>query len=645
MKRILIYTSLLVLGTAVSNAQESKVRKADKAYEKFAFIDAIKTYEAVAEKGYKDAEMFKKLGNSYYFNSEFSQANKWYEELFAMGAVNEPEYYYRFSQTLKSVNNYQKANEMLDQFNKLSGNDQRAKLYEQNKKYLAEIEKNSERYIIENSGINSGQSDYGTTFLGNQLIFSSNRERSTPTKKVHTWTGQSFTALYSSEVDGDGNLLSPNLFNTELDSKFNESTPVFTNDGKTMYFTRNNYNDGKKKKSKERITLLKLYKATLNSSGKYTDVTELPFNSDEYSTAHPALSSDEKTLYFSSDMPGTFGMSDLYQVAINADGTFGTPINLGQKINTEGKETFPFISNDNELYFSSDGHPGLGGLDVFVTKLSDPKSLEIKNVGKPINSSMDDFAFFIDTETQIGFVSSNRSGGLGYDDIYKFKELKKIVCEQSIAGYINDNTSKLPLENVKVTLYDENMKRLKETYTDSKGFYSFENLECNKVYYVRSEKIEYVTKESKVVTNKDTGKTNLDIGLEKVIIPVKVGDDLAKVFDIKVIYFDLDKSIIRPDAARDLEKIVTVMKQNPEMIIDVRSHTDSRASDNYNLLLSNRRAKATINWMVTQGISAERLTGKGLGESELTNHCSNGIKCSEAEHQANRRSEFIIKKL
>lgn len=645
MKKKYLYISLLLVGTFLSNAQEAKVKRADKAYEKFAFIDAIKTYETVAENGYKDAEMFKKLGNSYYFNSEFDKANKWYEELFAMGTVSEPEYYYRYSQTLKSVNNYQKANEMLDQFNKLSGNDHRAMLYEKDKQYLKTIDENSERYITENAGINSDQSDYGTSFLGNQLIFASNREKTTATRKIHTWTGQTFTSLYSSEVDGDGNLKAANVFNTDLDSKFNESTPVFTNDGKTMYFTRNNFNDGKKKKSKERITLLKLYKATLDGSGKYGDVVELPFNSNEYSTAHPTLSPDEKTLYFSSDMPGSFGLSDLYKVSVNNDGTFGTPINLGKEINTEGKETFPFMSNDNELYFSSDGHPGLGGLDIFVTKLSENQFGEVKNIGKPINSSMDDFGFLIDTKTQIGFFSSNRAGGLGYDDIYKFKEIKKIVCEQSIAGYVRDLESGSPLADTKVTLYDENMKMLKVTYSNHEGFYSFDGLECGKVFYVRSEKREFVTKEVKIVTNKDLGKTALDINLEKVVVPVKVGDDLAKVFDIKVIYFDLDKSIIRSDAAKDLAKIVEVMKQNPEMKVDVRSHTDSRASKAYNKALSERRAQATISWMIKQGISSDRLTAKGYGESELTNKCSDNVPCTEVEHQANRRSEFIIKKL
>ena len=642
MKFQYIYIALLAAFAATVQAQEAKIKRADRDYENFAYIDAIKTYERVAGKGYKDAEMFKKLGNAYYFNAELDKAEKWYGELFAMGNEVEPEYYYRYSQALKSVGKYEQANKMLDTFNAKSGNDMRARLYSRQKDYLQVIEENSGRYITENAGINSEYQDYGTSFFSNQLVFTSSRVTKGLSKRVHKWNNQSFASLYASKVDGDGNLQEPEPFQSDIDTRFDEATPAFTNDGQTIYFTRSNYTDGKKRKSDDQVTLLKLYRATLNGNGNFTNVTELPFNSNQYSTAHPALSPDGRTLYFASDMPGSYGQSDLYKVSINADGTFGTPENLGKGINTEGKETFPFISNDNELYFSSDGHPGLGGLDVFVSKIEGNAFGDAVNVGKPVNGPMDDFAFMIDTKSQVGFFSSNREGGLGYDDIYKFKELKKLTCEQLLTGIVTDLKTGAVLTDARITAFDEKMNSIKEVYTDEKGSYTIDAVECKKVYYVRAEKKGYNTVEEMVVIGKEDGKTGLGIMMEQTVTPVKVGDDLAKVFKIKIIYFDLDKWNIRPDAAFDLAKIVEVMKENPTMKIDVRSHTDSRQTHKYNEMLSDRRAKATIAWMVSQGIEAERLSGRGYGETQLINKCGDGVECSEEEHQLNRRSEFII---
>ena len=351
-----------------SYSQKAKVATADKQYERYSYVDAIAVYERVAEKGYKDGKMFQKLGNAYYFNAELVKAAKWYSELFAMNQDQEPEYYYRYSQALKSTGDYAKADNMLEQFTTKSGNDKRAQLFESNKNYLQEIQSNSGRFNTTDAQINSEYSDFGSAFFQNKLIFASSRETKGVSKKVFKQTNQSFLNLYESEVTPNGNLSEPVSFGKNINSKFHESTPVFTKDGKTMYFTRNNYSGGKKGVNSNKITLLKLYKSTFENN-TWSDATELPFNSDQYSTAHAALSPDNKLLYFASDMPGTKGQSDLFKVAINSDGSFGTPENLGAAINTEGRETFPFVSDDNELYFASDGHPGLGGLDVYVSKI------------------------------------------------------------------------------------------------------------------------------------------------------------------------------------------------------------------------------------------------------------------------------------
>lgn len=652
MKRQIVFILALSLNGFLMNAQEVKINKADKNYDKFAYVDAIKTYEKVAEKGHKSVEVFQKLGNAYYFQSKLEDANKWYTELFAMNQEVEPEYYFRYAQTLKSVGDYKKADEMMDKFYQKDGSDNRAKIAKSQKDYLSEIKKNSGRYRIENAGINSEFSDYGTAFYKDELVFTSARDTGGISSRKHSWTNQSYTNLFGSKVTDNGNFETPEKFSKSVSSKFHESTPAFTQDGNTMYFTRNNFNNGKKGSDQSETILLKLYKAT-KEGDKWANVTELPFNSNEYSVAHPALSPDEKTLYFASDMPGSMGSSDLYKVAINADGSYGTPVNLGNKINTEGRETFPFVSNNNELYFASDGHPGLGGLDVFVTKLSSDGNIgTIKNVGEPVNSKMDDFAFIIDTKTKNGFVSSNRKeDNLGYDDIYKLTEIIPIPedCKQFLTGVVVEEDTQKPIANAKVVLYDSKETKLKELTSDASGKYDFGLVDCDSKLRIRAEKTSYNTNEVSVTIPKESGNTNSKVSLELKEQALKPGDSVNNVLNIDIVYFDLDKSDIRPDAAVELAKVLEVMKQNPTMKIDVRSHTDCRHTAAYNLALSDRRAKSTIAWLIKNGIAADRLTGRGYGESQLVNKCSceptNESNCSEEEHQKNRRSIFVITSL
>jgi outer membrane protein OmpA-like peptidoglycan-associated protein/tetratricopeptide (TPR) repeat protein len=648
MKKI-IYTTLVFIISLNNYAQKVKEAKANKEYEKYAYVDAIKTYERLFEKGYKSVEMLQNLGNAYYFKADLESAAKWYTELFALTQDLDVEYYYRYAQSLKGIKDYKKADAMLAKFNEKSGNDSRGQLATNQKDYLAQIKKNSGRYTLENAGINSEQSDYGSAFYKNKVIFASARDTAGFGSRKHAWTGESFTNLYGADIAEQGKLSDAKRFGKKLNSKFHESTPVFTKNGKTVYFTRNNFLNGKKGKDADRVTLLKIYKATLDGD-EWTEITELPFNSDQYNVAHPALSTDEKTLYFASNMPGTIGQSDIFKVAINNDGTFGTPVNLGKTINTEGRETFPFVAADNELYFASDGHPGLGGLDVFVSEeMSDGTYKSVQNVGEPLNSSKDDFGYLIDAKSRIGYVTSNRDGGQGSDDIYRFQETKKLECEQLLAGVVTDQETGAVIANSKVTLEDQNHKYIKDLITDAEGKFDFGMVACGTKFYLITQRPEYTTKETATITAEETGKTFVPIELEKEVKKVTVGDDVAKAFGIKIIYFDLDKSFIRPDAAFELSKILDLMNENPTMEIDVRSHTDCRQTAAYNAALSDRRAKSTIAWLVSKGIAKSRLTGKGYGESQLVNDCgcepTNQSNCSEEQHQANRRSEFIITKL
>jgi outer membrane protein OmpA-like peptidoglycan-associated protein/tetratricopeptide (TPR) repeat protein len=638
----IVYSLFLSFSFIQGFAQKTTLSKAQNNYDNYAYVDAINNYEKVAEKGYEDEKMFQKLGNAYYFKAELSQSLKWYNQLFNLYPNQEPEYFYRYSQALKSSGDYAKADQMLEQFVLKTKNDSRAELFKENRDYLNEIKANSDRYQVVDAGVNSEFSDYGSSFLGTKLVFASARDTGGVSKKVFKWTNKYFTNLYWAEIKPDGEMGKPERFERKINSKFNESTPVFTQDGKTMYFTRNNFLEGKRGRDSNKITLLKLYKATLNSDGVWSDITELPFNSDNYSVAHPCLSVDEKTLYFASDMPGSYGQSDLFRVSINADNTYGTVENLGPRVNTEGRETFPFISSDNELYFASDGRPGLGGLDVFVAKIEiDESFYDIQNVGEPINSKQDDFAYIINSKNKNGFFTSNREKGKGEDDIYRFVENKKLTCDQSLTGVVTDLESGKILIGAKLSLFDKSFKSLQVTETDAQGRYTFA-VDCGKTYYLRGENEDYFTKEVFVKSKFYSKNKELPVELEPRFKPITVGTDLAKTLGIPIIYFDLDKSFIRKDAAFELAKVLAVMQEYPNLKIEVRSHTDSRNSAKYNEKLSDSRAKATVAWLVENGITSDRLIGKGYGESQLVNHCSDGVKCTEQEHQANRRSEFII---
>lgn len=641
-----IFIGICLLSLTVFS-QDKRQEKGDRKFERYAYIDAIKVYENLVAKGYGNSDLFQKLGDAYYFNGELQQASKWYNALFGVSQQVPPEYYYRYAQTLKSVKSYEEADRFLKTFADKQQTDQRAKLAIENLDYLQKIEENSGSYDIALLNINSEYSDYGSAIYQNKLIFSSARDTGTVSKRIHSWTNHPFTSLYEAQINLDGTFGKVRKFNSTINTKFNEAVAVFTADGNTLYFTRNNYNKGIRAKDVHGTTLLKIYRSE-KRNGKWTKGVELPFNSNEFNTAHPALSPDEKWLYFASDRQGGQGQSDLYKVAILDSGIFGNPISLGTTINTGGRENFPYISQDNILYFSSDGHPGLGGLDIFAVKILEDGSFgAVKNLGAPANSESDDFAFMINSHTKRGFLSSNRAMGYGKDDIYSVLEMppKVLPCKQQISGMVYDENKHLSLPNAKISLYDGAFNLLSETTSDGFGYYEFTALVCGAKYRVNTRAEEYNTAEVAIELPLETGITRVDFRLEKSRIKVEKGDDLFKVLKLEPIYFDFDQSEIRPDAAFELAKIASVLEQYPTMRIDIRSHTDSRGNDNYNLKLSDKRAKSTRNWLIKQGLSGARIFAKGYGETQLINGCENGIKCTDAEHQENRRSEFIVLEL
>lgn len=649
LRKISVWATLMLAMSFSSFAQRSGVKKAEQDFNNSSYIDAIKIYERIANKGYVNTSILSKLADSYYFNGKLEEANKWYDQLFNANYEDKnipglsSEYYYRYAQTLKAVGKQVDADRVLELFAQLEQNDTRARLYESNKNnYLQDIKKRGDKYSIRKLSFNTKYSDYGAVIWRDKLIYTSARAtENVSTSKRHDWTNESFTSLYAVDVK-DWSFGEPQLFSTTLDSKgLNEASATFSKDGKTMYFTKNNSNkDGKGVFNKESSSLLKIYKATLKDNNEWGDVIALPFNSDNFSCAHPALTPDGKWLYFVSDRDGTYGSSDIFRVQVLEFGQFGPVENLGPRINTEGRETFPFISSHNILYFATDGHPGLGGLDVFMTEINaDGTFGPIVNMGAPINSTYDDFAFFIDDKSSKGFVSSNRPGGQGGDDVYFIQE---IPCTQSFNGRLIDSETNNILANASLTMYDSNYNELRKTESDKNGSFSFYDLVCNGKYRVKIEAPDYETSEIVFVADGSTVKTPLMIKVNKKLVPVSVKDDLFKKLNLKPIYFDFDKADIRNDAAIELIKVAEVLREVQGMHIVIRAHTDSRGDFNYNLGLSKRRAEATAKWIISQGIDSQRVIFEGLGSTAPIVKCKTPSACTEEQHAQNRRSEFII---
>ncbi len=612
----------------------------DSKYAEYSFSPAIDIYKKVIDKGYENQDILQKLGNSYYYNSNYKKAEEIYAKLLTVyGDQSDPEYYFRYGQTLKTLGKYQKADSILLLFSDKTKKDYRSKLLSNTRDYRKEIDENSGRYRLDTFAYNSTYSDFAPSFYQKGLLFSSDRDTGNLARYRHTWNAQDFLDIYQISLDSSENTIKKL---NEVNSRLHESSTIATKDGKTIYFTRNNLVKGKAKRDKEGFIQLKLYRIVWRDS-MWSEAEELPFNSDQYSVAHPALSPDEQFLYFSSDMGGSLGESDIFRVSIDEVGTFGTPENLGYPINTEARETFPFISEDNILYFSSEGHPGLGGLDIFAIKILDNGfSDKVLNVGVPVNSSWDDFSYIINDQTRKGFFASNRPEGMGADDIYAFEELVALNfdCLQAISGTVRDKITNEVLIGATVRIINEQNEEEQVTITDEQGNYQL-NCDCNKGNFVRAQTQGYLPAEE-YLPGSDGKPQIVDFYLEKEVITAGFGDDLAKLLQLSTIYFDFNKYDIRPDAEVEIQKVIVAMEKYPSLKIKANSHTDSRGKDSFNLWLSQKRAESTVNYMISQGIAADRLVGEGYGETRLVNQCDDGVRCTSEEHQLNRRSEFII---
>lgn len=611
------------------NAQDKNVLKADKLFNRFEFVDAAKLYTALAEKGKADSYVYKKLGDCYYNLYDSKNAVKWYEK--AVGDKNTgKETYYKYAQMLKANGNYQEANKYMTKFAAMAPADFRAIAFRENPDYIPNLLKQEKKFNVQPLLINADMvQDFGGFIQDGKFYFTSARDKE-GNAKTYNWTEQPTIDLYQAGVTKEGAFYDIEALQGDVNTKYNEGTMALSPDGETLYFARNNYYNGKFEKDTIGVSNIKLFRAT-KADNRWTNVEELPFNSNNFSTGHPSVTADGKKLYFASNRPGGYGQSDIYVVDINADGSFGIPQNLGQRINTEGNEKFPYMSTKNNLYFSSDGHQGLGGLDVFFARQVDGKFSKIRNVGAPLNSGADDFSFWIDEDKETGFFSSNR-GENGLDDnIYSFKALAPL-CDVLMTVHVTDKKTGKILANTDVAISDSEGNQIGTKTTNEDGVVEY-MVACDKDYILNSTKKEY----EGVETNFDATSEELtDVAIalnpiEKIIVEEKI--------ILNPIYFDFNKSNIRKDAAFELDKVVQVMMKYPEMIVHAESHTDKRGSDSYNMKLSDRRAKTSVQYIISKGIDASRISGDGYGESQPKVDCT---KCTEEEHQLNRRSDFII---
>lgn len=727
---IICSVSLSVFG------QSGKLKKADNYFNRLSYAYAANLYEELIGSEVDSPKLKSKLAYSYMKMDNNKKAVEYYSKMVESSEAK-PEDYYNYSYALKQVGNYSESDKWMSKYSNSVTADSRSKLFLGNTGYKSKIEKTAPFFALTNLDLNTSVADFGGYYNTTQdyMYFITARKKRVFVRKEWSWDANRFLDMYKVPVSTDNKLGDVKRV-SKVNTKFHEGPLTFSPDGKTVYYTRNNVSKGKKRRDGQKIQNLKLYIADINEKGKWMNEREFPYNSKDYSVGHPTLTQDGKTMYLVSDKPGGVGGADIYKVAVVEDGTFGEMINLGNKINTEGQEMFPFIDSEGRLFFSTDGHPGLGGLDVFVALFEGGNVGKIHNLGLPINSQYDDFAFNMSKDFKTGFLSSNRDGGKGNDDIYAVQLIRPFVFGVTIKGTAKDKKGEI-VPFAKIDLKDDKGNIIETVRADGNGAYSFEG-EYEKNYGLAGSKTDYFdgkntastfTDEQVVIadvilekdpglslyaliTDKKTGfplegvqvylVDNMTDKSKKIITPItgdfrealfgkKLNDrgsynlilqkegyfsktvtyntlferpgqydihtildlgldpevkDLRELVQINPINFDLNKYNIRPDAAKELDKIVEVMNKYPNMVVELGAHTDCRASKAYNMKLSDNRAKASAEYIKKKITNPERIYGKGYGESRLLNECEceGNVKsdCSEEEHEKNRRTEFKV---
>ncbi|MCL5128077.1 OmpA family protein [Algibacter sp. L4_22] len=620
-------------------AQQGKQKRADTLFNKFSFVKAANVYRELIQKDYNRDYATRQLADCYALLRDPRNASRYYKSVVKQDNVP-VEYYYKYAQSLRGMKKYDESRKWLQTF-KDSGGVVNSNDFSKDLNFITSVFNSKQQYFLDKVRFNSKYSDFGAFEQDGQVYFASSRDEGVAVKRLYGWNEQPFLDIYVAKAGTRRNVNHTAKLKGDVNSIYHDGPAVITKNGQTMYFSRNNYKDQVEVKDAKGLTNMKIFRATLRDS-VWTDVEDLSINSDDFSTQHPALNKDDNKLYFASDRPGGHGGSDIYVVDINTDGTLAEPVNVGSIINTEEADGFPYINNEGTLFFSSAGHVGLGLLDIFATiKGEDEKAdevVDVINLGVPINSNKDDFSFSMNPNGITGYFASNRPGGRGDDDIYAYH--RKPVLQ--VEGVVTDAINSKPIPNSVIQLLNSKGEKIAYMTTDENGFYQI-NIDRNQDYKIIASQKKYID-DYRTFTSKHIQTELTSITANLLLNPVP---NVIKLAELNTIYFDFDKHYIRPDAALELDKIVDLMLNvYPEMVIRIESHTDSRGLLSYNDKLSIDRANSTYEYLVSNGVKAERITEhQGFGERRLTNGCEDGQKCEEKDHQLNRRTQFIVIKM
>ncbi|SFZ91467.1 WD40-like Beta Propeller Repeat [Flaviramulus basaltis] len=660
-KNYILVCIALMLSFSVFS-QQGKQKRADTLFNKFSFIKAAKVYRELIDNNYNKDYATRQLADCYAFLRDPRNASRYYKNV--VNQKNVPvEYYYKYAQSLRGIKKYEDSQVWLQRY-KDSGGVVNANDFSKDINFITSVFGAKQQYFLDRVRFNSKYSDFGAFEQNGKVYFASSRDEGVAIKRVYGWNEQPFLDVYVTDVNSKKNADHTDKVKGEVNSIYHDGPVTITKDGKTMYFSRNNFNEDIEVKDKKGLTNMKIYRATL-VDGEWTNIEDLPINGDNFSTQHPALNIDDTKLYFASDRPGTKGGSDIWVINIYPNGTLLDIENLGDVVNTESAEGFPFINNEGVLFFSSDGHTGLGLLDIFATikgEEDEESIVDVINLGTPVNSNADDFSFSMNPNGITGYFASNRQGGRGSDDIYAFHRVSILNVEGVVTDAINSN----PVPNAKITLYDKDNNQVAYMETDENGYYQI-NIDRNQDYKIVASQDKYID-DYRTFTSKNIQTELITINANLLLNPepdvVKLANLNTENFDyeknqvdgdstnvknsqLNPIYFDFEKYNIRKEYALELDKIVKLMTVDySEMVIRIEAHTDSRGTTEYNDRLSYNRAKSTYNYLISKGINPSNIESYiGYGERKLINECADGVVCKEEQHQLNRRTQFIVVKM
>lgn len=623
-------------------SQNDMQKRADNLFNNFAFVQATNAYHDLINEGINVDYATRQLADSYAYMRNPDSAVVYYEKAINQGSIP-IEYLYSYSQALRGIKDYEASRTWMKQYKDAGGNIEE-KFFLKDSDFLNSIFNAKKQYILKDIKFNSKFSDFGAYQHGDKIYFTSARDEGNMKKHINGWDEEPFLNMYAIDKNANDSIVNnKSKLKGKVNSVYHDGPLTITKDGKTMYFSRTDFIKNFLGRNGEGISNLKIYKSTL-VDGKWTNIEELPFNSNHYSNGHPALSEDETKLYFASDRSGGKGGSDIYYVDLNND-SYGKPKNLGSVVNTNKNEKFPFINSEGALFFSSDGHPGLGLLDVYGTVSDNNNSIvSIINLGTPVNSSKDDFSFFMNEDGLSGYFASNRHGGVGSDDIYAFDRTPQL----NLNGTVYDDVDSKPISNAIVALVDSNNNQITEIKTNIDGYYAI-NIDRNTVYTIKVNKDGY-TEKTNLISSKNIERNLKTISTDFIMQPeVKKEEvtEITKLVELPPIYYSYNSANIRNQDIQELDSIVnTMLNEYPNMTIKIESYSDSRGPVTYNHKLSVKRANAAYNYLVNNGVDPVRIIDyKGYGEDNLTNGCDSSSKCTEDQHQSNRRSQFIVVKM